>query len=33
MDPEELKELIEGSAEIAEMRGGKKEALGRTSHY
>ncbi|WP_050183307.1 N-acetylneuraminate synthase [Domibacillus robiginosus] len=26
MDPKELKELIEGSAEIAEMRGGKKEA-------
>lgn len=26
MDPKELKELIEGSAEIAQMRGGKKEA-------
>ncbi|PLR67927.1 N-acetylneuraminate synthase family protein [Bacillus sp. UMB0893] len=26
MDPKELKDLIEGSAEIAEMRGGKKEA-------
>lgn len=26
MDPEELKQLIQGSAEIAEMRNGKKEA-------
>ncbi|TDT51972.1 N-acetylneuraminate synthase [Fonticella tunisiensis] len=26
MDPEELKQLIDGSAEIAQMRGGKKEA-------
>lgn len=26
MDPDSLKELIEGSAEIAKMRGGKKEA-------
>lgn len=26
MDPQDLKELVEGSAEIAKMRGGKKEA-------
>ena len=26
MDPKELKELIDGSAEIQQMRGGKKEA-------
>jgi len=27
MDPEALKELIDGSIEIAKMRGGKKEAV------